>query len=153
MELWQDSRLFCSLSSPFVILQMGEKIKKGQLCYLVSLCDAGAAGEGKQHQVVSSVDSPPYFCTTNNMQSAVVYLSQVRLNVALCVCFLWLLFLWVIMKMVIICTTANLLSLLLLLPSFYLFSFIVIYDHHHLSPPPLLSSLLLLLPYIYCKQL
>ncbi|XP_047483117.1 afadin- and alpha-actinin-binding protein-like isoform X1 [Penaeus chinensis] len=54
---------------------MGEKMKKGQLCYLVSLCDAGAAGEGK-HQVVSPVDSPPYFCTTNNMQSAVVYLSQ-----------------------------------------------------------------------------
>ncbi|XP_027236528.2 afadin- and alpha-actinin-binding protein [Penaeus vannamei] len=55
---------------------MGEKMKKGQLCYLVSLCDAGAAGEGKHHQVVSPVDSPPYFCTTNNMQSAVVYLSQ-----------------------------------------------------------------------------
>lgn len=55
---------------------MGEKMKKGQLCYLVSLCDAGAAGEGKHHQVVAPVDSPPYFCTTNNMQSAVVYLSQ-----------------------------------------------------------------------------
>lgn len=71
----------------FIISQMGEKMKKGQLCYLVSLCDAGAAGEGKHHQVVSPVDSPPYFCTTNNMQSAVVYLSQVRRSVIVCGCF------------------------------------------------------------------
>lgn len=74
------------LSPVSVISQMGEKMKKGQLCYLVSLCDAGAAGEGKHHQVVSPVDSPPYFCTTNNMQSAVVYLSQVR-SVIVCGCF------------------------------------------------------------------
>ncbi|XP_071548936.1 afadin- and alpha-actinin-binding protein B-like isoform X2 [Panulirus ornatus] len=55
---------------------MGEKVRRGQLSYWVSLCDATETGDAKLQRNSSALESLPYFCTTANLKSAVVYLSQ-----------------------------------------------------------------------------
>ncbi|KAG0720268.1 Afadin- and alpha-actinin-binding protein [Chionoecetes opilio] len=56
--------------------QMGEKVRRGQLTYWVSLKDAVEYGDPRLQRNSSALESLPYFCTTANLQSAVVYLSQ-----------------------------------------------------------------------------
>ncbi|XP_042222941.1 afadin- and alpha-actinin-binding protein-like isoform X2 [Homarus americanus] len=55
---------------------MGEKIRRGQLSYWVSVSDAKEAEDAKTQRNSSAMESLPYFCTTANLPSAVVYLSQ-----------------------------------------------------------------------------
>ncbi|XP_069952278.1 afadin- and alpha-actinin-binding protein B isoform X2 [Cherax quadricarinatus] len=55
---------------------MGEKIRRGQLSFWVSLRDVSDTEASKLHRNSSALESLPYFCTTANLPSAVVYLSQ-----------------------------------------------------------------------------
>lgn len=56
---------------------MCEKTRRGQLAYWVPLKDAGEVGDPRLLRNSSALEALPYFCTTANLQSAVVYLSQV----------------------------------------------------------------------------
>ncbi|XP_050725359.1 afadin- and alpha-actinin-binding protein B-like isoform X2 [Eriocheir sinensis] len=55
---------------------MCEKTRRGQLAFWVSLKDAGDGGDPRLLRNSSALEALPYFCTTANLQSAVVYLSQ-----------------------------------------------------------------------------
>ncbi|XP_045625539.2 afadin- and alpha-actinin-binding protein B [Procambarus clarkii] len=55
---------------------MGEKIRRGQLCFWVSVNEVKETEDARLHRNSSALESLPYFCTTANLPSAVVYLSQ-----------------------------------------------------------------------------
>lgn len=60
----------------FFNYEMSEKVRRGQLTYWVSLQDGVESGDPRLQRNSSALESLPYFCTTANLQSAVVYLSQ-----------------------------------------------------------------------------
>ncbi|XP_063880271.1 afadin- and alpha-actinin-binding protein-like isoform X4 [Scylla paramamosain] len=56
--------------------EMSEKVRRGQLSYWVSLKDGAESVDPRLQRNSSVLEAIPYFCTTANLQSAVVYLSQ-----------------------------------------------------------------------------
>ncbi|KAK7083089.1 hypothetical protein SK128_015195 [Halocaridina rubra] len=57
--------------------------KKSQLTFLVSLCDASGLQNEVSQRYSQGPESLPYFCTRNNIHSAVAYLSQELMGMGL----------------------------------------------------------------------